>query len=370
MPETNENPIKSYSYNTNQSGLNNFETKIYNILVIGNGFDLYHGLKTKYIDFVDYTRYITKANGTKKIRKIINNNVFINWFKNVADENQGWIDCEIEIERVLILFRKIIYDKDVFIMHLGRYYIERNNTSLLYFEFDMLGVFKEFINVDREGESYEFKNIYFTKYQGINKSKVLNKLRLELEDLITVLKFYLETEVLDKDYGKLSQQIIDINPEYVINFNYTNTYKKYGILDKDVCFIHGSLNKNNMVLGIKDFNENDIDFIYFKKFFQRIQKNSDTIDNRKFKHEKFIIDEKIKVQKTYIHFFGHSLSNTDGDIIRNICVDDIDRIFIYYVKMKDNSDYEQKVINMIDVLGKESFINNFQTGKIQFIEIK
>ena len=39
---------------------------VYNILVIGNGFDLYHGLKTKYTDFVDYARNITKDIGTKK----------------------------------------------------------------------------------------------------------------------------------------------------------------------------------------------------------------------------------------------------------------------------------------------------------------
>lgn len=28
----------------------------HNILVIGNGFDLAHGLKTRYIDFIDYVR--------------------------------------------------------------------------------------------------------------------------------------------------------------------------------------------------------------------------------------------------------------------------------------------------------------------------
>lgn len=343
---------------------------IHNILVIGNGFDLYHGLKTKYIDFVDYTRYTTKANGTKKIRKIIRNNLFINWFKTVANENQGWIDCEIEIEKILMLFRKIIYDKDVFTLQGEKHYILKDNTSLLYFEYSMLGVFKEFVSIDKEVEGYEFNNNYFTKYQGIIKSKMLEKLRSELEDLTIVFRFYLQNEVLDKDGDIVSKQILNIKPEYVINFNYTNTYKKYGIRDQNVCFIHGSVDKNNMILGIKDTDERDIDFIHFKKFFQRIQKKSDLIDTSRFEYEKFIMNgEYLEKNEVYIHFFGHSLSDTDGDIIRNVCTG-VDKIFIYYVGNKDNTDYEQKVINIINVLGKENAIESIQTGRIQFIKIK
>ena len=46
-------------------------TKENNILVIGNGFDLYHGLATRYIDFVD----ATSANQTygKPIYKNLSN---------------------------------------------------------------------------------------------------------------------------------------------------------------------------------------------------------------------------------------------------------------------------------------------------------
>lgn len=337
---------------------------IYNILVIGNGFDLYHGLKTKYTDFVDYARNITNDIGTKKIRKIFNYNLFINWFKNVANENQGWIDCEIEIEKILMLFKKIIYDKDVFSMHGVRHYIYEDKTSLLYFEYDMLGIFKEFVTYNKILNGYEFNNIYFTKYQGISKSKVLNKLRSELEDLIMVFRFYLQNEVLNKKYDKMSQQILDIKPEYVINFNYTNTYKKYGIQDQDVCFIHGSVDKDNMILGIKDTDESDIDFIYFKKFFQRIQKNCDVVDLKKIRN-----GDMYNQHFVHVHFFGHSLSDTDGDIIRSIC-GHVSKILIYYMDNADDKDYEQKVINIINVLGKENAIQSIHSGKIQFIKIK
>ena len=338
----------------------------YNILVIGNGFDLYHGLKTKYIDFVNYSRNTTKDIGTKKIRKILNGNLFINWFKNVAEENQGWIDCEKEIENIILLFKKILYDKQVFTYYNDKYYIERSKTSLLYYEFDMLGVFKEFVSI-HAANIYEFNDKYFTRYQGINKLKVTNKLRVELEDLITAFRYYLQNEVQNKNIIKISQQIKDIKPRYVINFNYTNTYKKYGISDSDVCFIHGSVDKGNIVLGIKDADEKDIDFIHFKKYFQRIQKKSDIIDMEKLIDGKHISGDII--QQVYIHFFGHSLSDADGDIIRSIC-DHNTKIIIYYMDDKNSRDYEQKVINIINVLGKENAIRGMRIGRIDFVAIK
>ena len=65
-----------------------------NILVIGNGFDIYHGLPTKYIDFVNNTEIKNQ------------DNMFIKYFQKVAKENQTWIDCEQEIKRVV----KTIFD--------------------------------------------------------------------------------------------------------------------------------------------------------------------------------------------------------------------------------------------------------------------
>ena len=80
----------------------------HNILVIGNGFDLYHNLKTQYIDFVNYTRTIKKPDSTRRIRGICQENIFIRCFQKIAKENQHWIDCEKEIESIVFLIKKII----------------------------------------------------------------------------------------------------------------------------------------------------------------------------------------------------------------------------------------------------------------------
>lgn len=69
------------------------EKKEINILVIGNGFDLYHNLQTGYTDFVEYT--VKNEIGVQ--------NGFIRFFQkqlNGSDEIK-WIDCESEIARIV-----------------------------------------------------------------------------------------------------------------------------------------------------------------------------------------------------------------------------------------------------------------------------
>lgn len=182
-------------------------------------------------------------------------------------------------------------------------------------------------------------------------------LKNELNDVISLFKFYLENRVMKQPIKKLSYQIKDVKPQYVINFNYTDTYKQYNIDRKDVCFVHGSVMDNNMVFGIKDANEEDIYTIYFKKYFQRIQKHTDLIDWKRFMYE----------EETKTYFFGHSLSYTDGDIIRKIYKFS-DKIIIFY--MLENNDYEKKIINLIDTLGKNEAMKGLYDQKIIFIPIE
>ena len=81
------------------------------ILVIGNGFDLAHGLETRYKDFLDFPQnadfknYIDKLPNYKKCLQV---NVwlkhFISNYRNLNGEN--WIDFEQEIFDVIVSFNK------------------------------------------------------------------------------------------------------------------------------------------------------------------------------------------------------------------------------------------------------------------------
>ncbi len=133
---------------------------------------------------------------------------------------------------------------------------------------------------------------------------------------------------------------------------------------KDICYIHGSVQDNNMVLGIRDIDETNMDSIYFKKFFQRIQKHTDVIQWDRFGKIQSLTET---TREAITYFFGHSLSKTDGDLIRSIYVSS-QKIIIFYLKR--HNDYEQKVINLIDTLGKEVVIQGMYSGQIEFIPIK
>ena len=139
---------------------------------------------------------------------------------------------------------------------------------------------------------------------------------------------------------------------------------------------HGIFNNNNIVLGIRDLDEKDVESIHFKKYFQRIQKKSDVINWNKFPY-----DSRIKLTKysnipndkrnyeDTTYFFGHSLSNTDGDIIRLI-YEYSKNIVIFYLSDLNSNDYEKKIINLIDTLGKNTVINGLYNNNIQFIPIE
>lgn len=333
----------------------------YNVLVIGNGFDLYHGLKTKYIDFVKFAQKLTKtAKGTKGRDWAISNS-FIKCFIEVATENQNWIDCEREIEIIVTMFLKIMYDSSVFdVIPIN---IVKDSSSLESYEFERLRLMNRFC-LKSDTQTIIFRDKYFKTYTGFDKKSIIETLKVDLNNLIKLFKYYLDEKVIKQSVTQLSKQIKSINPNYVINFNYTDTYKYYGINRQDVCYIHGSVRDDNMVLGIRDVDEKEIDSIYFKKFFQRIQKHTDVIQWNKFGNIQSL-SETMREANTY--FFGHSLSNTDGDLIRSIYQNSC-KIIIFY--LNKHRDYEQKIINLIDTLGKDTVIDGMYSGKIKFEQIK
>lgn len=266
-----------------------------NILVIGNGFDLYHGLKTNYIDFVRFSEELLKsAKGTKN-RELAISNSFVKCFIKVASENQSWIDCEKEIEIIVTIILKVLDDKNVFIRNTN--YIDLNESSLVSYEFERMKLLNKFCKRISKGRIV-FQDRYFKVYQGIDKDLIMKTLIKDLNNLIKLFKNYLEENVVGKSITRFSKQIEHIKPDYLINFNYTNTYEHYGINRKDVCYIHGSVEDNNMVLGIRDINENDMNFIHFKKFFQRLQKHTDIIQWNRFGKSQSL-SEKMREATTY-----------------------------------------------------------------------
>ncbi len=93
-----------------------------NIILIGNGFDLAHGLPTTYTDFLTFLKRIntppvkpTNFNPDlellindpenldiiEKMRKLFLNNVWYNYFREKTITNHNWCDFEAEIGYVV-----------------------------------------------------------------------------------------------------------------------------------------------------------------------------------------------------------------------------------------------------------------------------
>ena len=224
-----------------------------NILVIGNGFDVAHGLPTRYIDFIKFLKYFIYSYEEKnwntesktfysldeKIRKLIEdkinfkredsiwikfkeevqNNVWTNFFINKIEdisEDDGWIDCEKEISEII---KAMDY-----------------KITIVLFKNSHGEMEKKIINKVKDFKAREFLELYREKsdsklsnyWEGTGREKFIKNLQKDLEGVIWCLKIYLmyivdkiETNIKNKDIEGISNNI-----DAVLSFNYTDTYRK------------------------------------------------------------------------------------------------------------------------------------------------
>lgn len=373
-----------------------------NLLLVGNGFDLAHGLLTKYENFLYvmkewntfYDAFLNERANVKRREKgemsfwdflpkgpdnilefaskmdiqhieqlgdIVKHNSWIYYYCNCEAEIDGWIDFEKEIYPVIELF-EFIFDYD-YELEYGRdgsanisIPLEKCSAKIV----KMAGYWDKYIGIGYQ--SLYVKREYTAPNYGILKKKILSDLRREFDEFVKAFEIYLAEFVNKRDNVKKLKQIEDIGVTTVISFNYTLTEKLYGVKEEDVHHIHGILRedlssgKNNMVMGVNRQDKTNMDFIYFVKYFQRIQKASGV----KYKEliQKRTQDGNMIHTAYVLHIYGHSLDETDEDILKYVIGDrnayggfDLkpEQVVIYYY---DDADYEQKVINLIKLYGR------------------
>lgn len=372
-----------------------------NILIIGNGFDLAHGLPTKYWDFLMFAKCVKEAsdwgsirnvsefselnpklrnivydmnffwsaysdgeekeqskNNLIKFKKIVNGNIWLNYFLNQLDkedENKGWIDFEYEISQViqsLDLLKSETEERN----KKGVNVATRNNV----FKNRAKGFLKKIGNEEEKD------------FCGTYAKEVIKQINNELNELIEALEIYLIEFVGKIDVECQLNDIIkvgDINK--ILSFNYTNTYEKYyenNSQEGKYDYIHGRIrtsndSPNNMVLGIDEYLDDDrkdkeVDFIQFKKYFQRIYKKTGCeykkwVEKIKFNYEKNKDSNITQIQKsieTNLYIFGHSLDITDKDILKELIMMPKTTTNIYYY---DDKAYKQYIVNLVKLIGQD-----------------
>lgn len=393
------------------------------ILVVGNGFDLAHGLPTRYWDFMEFVlvfKYLERntrekvknhpvfcklnenikeyllsdeiinfSNHTeilKEFDKLVNNNIFIEYFGGRVDlQNKGWIDFEFEISEIiksLDYLLELINDKH----RMGKVNIDNALRYKIADEF--LDKMKN-KNIKDHNDKFHASDFYREDAKGI-----IDELYNELNNLIRCLEIYLG-EFVGK--VKVEKRLSDIESipkiDKVISFNYTNTYER--IYDNNrncnYDYVHGNIDvnrdkiDNNMVLGIDEYLKEDrdtkIEFIKFKKYFQRIYKETKCLYRIWLEKERlYCVDNKdneimeLNDEGEYrycnnIYIYGHSLDITDKDILKELIEFPSTKTTIFYY---NKDDYADKIANMVRIVGQDVLNRNCygEYPKIVFKEIQ
>lgn len=406
------------------------------ILMIGNGFDLEHDLPTSYGSFLEFCNMIhnfetydktlmvtwinkfiikngkndeliqdivignfkdcfkedileeeQKKDSLLELYEYIHNNIWLIYFKKrKANMQENWIDLEKEISKVIqhLESTRVILSND---NNLKGKRIDKFNRSDT--------IMQNWI-IERMSQE-KIDNIVSVE----EVDQISSILDSELERFIRAFEIYIDEIVNKLPIIQKSKDIENINPDFVLSFNYSKTYERVYGEGKDIQYdyIHGKAdaNKNiktcNLVLGIDEYlkddrKDTDLEFIAFKKYFQRIYKSTgnaylEWVDKIKKDYDEYVekvslakegksdldlsnpwerhirIDtSSIKYPQYTLYIFGHSLDVTDRDILRLfICNDNVQTKIFYHQKDADDKTTLGKLIkNLVRIMGQDELI--------------
>jgi hypothetical protein len=374
------------------------------LVIIGNGFDLAHGLPTSYKDFID--DYWESACKTKERRKLeYDDDHFVKLSCDLGSMYSD-LDCE--------AFNNITSYKELMTL------VKRNRENGYgYFDVSFRNSFFKII-CDNSIENWvDIENQYYYQLKKIIKSESLDtsktneywsneqriqveKLNMELEQVKNLLEKYLNEKVVNKyDLDFIKNQNIDwmkiynflkpisllsnevnilkefintkdvteikehfdkerkeelVNNLYFLNFNYTpianiycESFSKDDRIDSRINFIHGSLgnileNKTNFGFG----DEMDDDY-------KTIENLNDNEYLKNFKSFKYLQNSNyndllryIDSEKFQVIIMGHSCGLSDRTLLNTIFEHNNCRsIKVFYHQKKNGTDNYNEIIQNV-----------------------
>ncbi len=355
------------------------------LVIIGNGFDLAHGLPTKYSDFIDdYWKSVCDTNGTKAIindkdefvtiickfgytynsseYSAIDNLKSYDELKNFIERNQNksgdfimefknlffkkiseysienWVDIENEYYKEL---KKIVKSTSLAIES------KKQKTIVLNQEFAQVRNLLEKYLKEKIEEKYDF-----TLYRN---NSINNVLLPELSNPFDEKQYLKEFQQSDQLYVKefLNKSTEGYNLiTHFLSFNYTKVVEQYFVgfaFPKNINYIHGKLNDsiNTVNFGFGDEMDDDYKLIeniddneYLKNFksFQYLQNSN----------YKSLLDFVESDRKFQVYIMGHSCGLSDRTMLNTIfehpnCIS----IKVFYHKREDETDNYTEIIQNI-----------------------
>lgn len=348
------------------------EKKILNrVILIGNGFDLAHGLKTKYTDFIDdfwerklniflkmiHDRSLGVIGENNKITETTegyrynDNDISIDFIDNYSNHLTGNIldNCS--------GYKKFIYGIAQFRLKQYANNIRFNNNFL-----ETITDKKQLQHwVDIE-EEYYLALIKCLEDKTENEIDRLNKdffsIQTYLEEYLkqqSTIKITKSPEIAKKIYWFSSHENPIKTPEkytfnnfLYLNFNYTNTEKLYVSPANKVIHIHGELgeSKNPIVFGYGDEIDHKYKLIEEKndnRYLENIKsiKYSETRNYREFLN--FINSDSYQV-----YIMGHSCGISDRTLLNTLFEhDNCTLIKVFYHKRENGTDNHSDIVRNI-----------------------
>ena len=367
------------------------------ILILGNGFDIAMGRKTKYTDFIEFEQRLFDRPASDLQAFLDSKNIDIDKYKDnlylkFINENKdtlgdNWSNLETMISQ---LSEAVMYCKENTDL---LYSIGYNEPFLQHIERNMLQLQKDRNYCSKSYVGRLFFSLFYEKgWKKLEREVALDKLNNEfirqLDLLVELLEIYLSyIDFLDfkvieiKSKPTALDAISDLSNSSVLNFNYTNTSGYlFGTSEEKTHFIHGRIDLdgtfsriNTMVFGIED-KENDVnsDLIPYQKYYQRIVKETGNEFEEFFRQTIQFPDNDFEgyITSKNIIIFGHSVDPLDKEIFQK-CFELAKKgdypyrfIFTYF----DEPAKRSIIKNLAIILGKEKLIE--LTGKRNILFVK
>ena len=370
------------------------------ILILGNGFDIAMGRKTKYTDFIEFEKQLF-SNPNKELLEFLKvknikiekyrDNLYLRFInENKATLGDNWSNLETMISQLAdaIMYFKENNDLIFKVATTGRIWLleekllqEKNYRSKLYISDLFSSLFHE------KGWSSLEREVALEKLN--NKFIRLLDLLIELLEIYLSYLDYIDFEVRGIETSPTALDAIsDLSNSSVLNFNYTNTSGHlYGTSEEKTHFIHGQINLdrpigqiNTMVFGIEDKEVNvNSDLIPYQKYYQRVVKETGN------KFEEFFIKRNYTVKNTSvvgravptrvpvsknIVIFGHSVDPLDKEIFQKsfALAEESGYPYRFIFTYFDEPSKRSIIKNLAIILGKEKLIE--LTGKRNIVFIK